>query len=180
MDVHGMEKCSRAMQERNERQGQGSLLIEPTAKLSREAPFQEFKRRHVLFAGEGDGPIFGDQAIVVGMSRKEIENAAANLRGSARGLDGREEIQARAAAQERKKVVLVGEALIESRGSGARGARDGAHGEGLLAVFAPDVVRGIKDAAFETSISFARHAAAIPLSIARDSSLYIVKFTTYK
>jgi len=84
MDVHGKKKRSCAMQERDEGQRDGSLLIGLTTKLSGEMLFQEFKRRHVLFAGEGDGPIFGDQAEVIGMmGRKEVENAAANLRGSA-------------------------------------------------------------------------------------------------
>ena len=83
MRIHGMKKCSCAMQERDEGQRDGSLLIGLTTKLSSEMPFQEFKRRHVFFAGEGDGPIFGDEAEVIGMGRKEVENAAANLRGSA-------------------------------------------------------------------------------------------------
>jgi hypothetical protein len=52
----------------------------------------------VFFAREGDGPSFGDEAEVVGMGRKEVKNTAANLRGSARGLDVREEILTGAAA----------------------------------------------------------------------------------
>ena len=95
-----MEKCSGAVQERDEGQSDGSLLIGLTTKLTGEALFQEFKRRHVLFLREGDGPIFGDEAVVVGMGHQEVKNSAADLRGSARGFDGREEMQASAAAQE--------------------------------------------------------------------------------
>ncbi len=83
MEVHRMEERSRAMQERDEGQSDGSLLIGPATKLSGEAPFQEFKRRHVLFLREGDGPIFGDEAVVVGMDHQEVKNSAADLRGSA-------------------------------------------------------------------------------------------------
>jgi len=84
MDVHGKKKRSCAMQERDEGQRDGSLLIGLTTKLSGEMLFQEFKRRHVLFAGEGDGPIFGDQAEVIGDGpQKKSENAAQTCRGSA-------------------------------------------------------------------------------------------------
>src|SRR5260370_41995014 len=62
MEVHRMEECSRAMQERDEGQSNGSLLIGLTTKLTGEALFQEFKRRHVLFLREGDGPMFADEA----------------------------------------------------------------------------------------------------------------------
>src|SRR5258708_38878670 len=100
MGVRGEKKCSCAMQERDEGQRDGSLLIELTTKLSGEMPFQEFKRRHAFFAVEGDAPIFGDEAEVIGMGRKKVENAAAHLRGPARGLDNPEDIQAGAAGGE--------------------------------------------------------------------------------
>ncbi len=82
MNVHGMKECSRAMQERDERQSQASVLIRLTTKLHGKPPFQEFERRDVFPAGEGDSPIFGDQPQVVGMRPKEVENAAASLGGS--------------------------------------------------------------------------------------------------
>ena len=82
MNVDVMKECSRAMQERDERQSQASVLIGLTTKLHGKPPFQEFERRDVFPAGEGDSPIFGDQPEVVGVRPKEVENAAANLGGS--------------------------------------------------------------------------------------------------
>src|SRR5258708_36138824 len=93
MDVHGMKECSRAMQEGDERQGYRSVPVRLAAKLRGQAPLQEFERRHVFFAGESDGPIFRNKAVIIGMGDKEVENAAASLRGRGRRLDGREEIQ---------------------------------------------------------------------------------------
>ncbi len=98
MAVCGMEQCSRAMQKADERQGQGSVTVRLAAKLRGQTALQEFERRHVFFAREGDGPIFSDEAVVIGMGDKEVENPATSLDGRARGLDGREKIQARAAA----------------------------------------------------------------------------------
>src|SRR5260370_22438640 len=180
MNVHGMKECCCAVQEGDKRQSQACVPIRLTAKLRGQKLRQEFEGRHVFFAGEGEGPIFGDQPEVVGMGRKKVENAAAGLRGSGRRLDGGEEIQPGAAAQERDKIILVGKALIESRGSSAAGAGNGAHGEGLLAAFAPHAVCGIEDAAFQTSISLARHATALPSFVAPDYILYTVKDTLYK
>ena len=180
MDVHGVKECSGAVKKCDERQSQGSVLIRLSTELSSQSPFQEFERRQVFFASEGDGPSFSDKAEVVRMVHKEVENAAASLHGSARGLDIREEIHAGAAAEERDKIILVGKALIESRGCGAASAGDGAHGEGIFAAFAPHAVCGIEDATFQTCIGLARHAATLPLNLARDYILYIVKDTMYK
>ena len=79
-----------------------------------------------------------------------------------------------------KKVVFVGKALVESRRCSARGAGDGAHGEGMFAALAPHAIRGIQDAAFQTNISLARHATALPLTLALNYILYSVKDTVYK
>src|SRR6266849_6949727 len=180
MDVHGMKERCRAMQEGHERQGQGSVLIRRTTKFGGQAPLQEFERRHVFFTGEGDSPIFGDEAEVVGTRGEEVQNAAANLGGSACGIDGREKIQAGAAAEEGEKVFFAGEALIESWRSGSRSESDRAHGKSMFAMGAPDSISGVQDAAFQSSISLARHAAALPPFIAPDYILYIVKETMYK
>jgi len=77
-------KRSCAMQERDEGQRDGSLLIGLTTKLSGEMLFQEFKRRHVLFAGEGDGAQSSEiRRKSLGWAAKKSRTAAANLRGSA-------------------------------------------------------------------------------------------------
>src|SRR6266481_8700470 len=107
MDIHGMEKCSRAVQEGDEREGHGSVLVRSATKLRGQTPFQKLEGRHVFSAREGDGPILGDKAEVVGMGREEVQDAAANLRGSARTLDSREKIQASAAAEQREEIFLV-------------------------------------------------------------------------
>jgi len=180
MNVHGMKKRRRAMKQCDERKSHVNVLIRLATNQSGQTLLQEFERRHVLLAGEGDSPISGDEAEVVGVGREEVEHAAANLRGIARGLDGRKEIEARAAAEQGEKIVLIGKAFIESWGSGARGAGDGAHREGVFAAFTPQAVGGIENAAFQTSISFARHAAALPPSIEQNYILYNVKITMYK
>ena len=51
MNVHGMKECSRALQERDERQSQASVLIGLTTKLHGMPPIQEFERRDVFPAG---------------------------------------------------------------------------------------------------------------------------------
>src|SRR5713226_8724980 len=113
------------------------------------------------------------------MCQKEVENAAANLRGRTRGFDGRKKIQASAAAEQGEEVFFVGKTLVERRGCSARGAGDGAHGESMFAASAPNVVCGIQDTAFEMCIGLARHTAT-PTLIAADYILYIVKDTMYK
>ena len=80
MDIRGMKKRSRAMQEGDERQCQGGVLRRLAAKLCGQTPLQEFERRHVFFAGEGHGPILGDEAVVIGMGHEEVKNAAASSR----------------------------------------------------------------------------------------------------
>jgi hypothetical protein len=71
----------------------------------------------VLFASEGDGPVFGDEAVIVGMGREEIESAAASIHGRARSPDGGEKIKASAAAEQREKFALVRKAFVK-RGGG--------------------------------------------------------------
>jgi len=180
MDIHGMEKCRCAVQDGDEREGHGSVLVRLATKLRGQTPFQKFERRHFFLVGERDCPIFGDKPVVIGIGQEEVENAAASLRGSARGLDGREEIQASAAAEQGEEIFFVGKTFVERRGCGARGAGDGAHGESMFAAPAPNAVGGIQDTAFETCIGLARHAATLPLFIALDYILYIVKDTMYK
>lgn len=175
-----MEKRGGAVQESHERQREGSMLIGRAAQLSGEAALQEFERGHVILAGEGDGPVIGDEAEIVGMGYKEVENAVASLRGGARRLDGGEEIEAGAAAEEGKEIFLVGEALVESGCGGARGACDGAHGESMFAAGGPEAVSSVEDPAFETGVRFARHAGAPSVFYAWDYSLYAVKETMYK
>ena len=55
------------------------MTVRSAAKLPGELLLDEFERWHVLFAGEGDGPVFGDQAVIVGMDREEIERAPASF-----------------------------------------------------------------------------------------------------
>jgi hypothetical protein len=50
----------------------------------------------------------------------------------------------------------------------------------MFAAGAPQVVSGSEDAAFQTRVSFARHAAALSVSYERDYILYSVKETMYK
>jgi hypothetical protein len=50
----------------------------------------------------------------------------------------------------------------------------------MFAACAPQAVGGIEDTAFQMSISLARHAATLPLFVAQDYILYIVKDTMYK
>ncbi len=143
MDIHGMEQRSRAMQKSDEGQSHGSVSIGLATKLHGEAPLQEFERGHVFLAGKGSGPVFGDEAVVIGMGDKEVQNAAADLHGRARGLDGREKIQAGATTEEGDKIVLVGKTLIESRSRGSRSGGDSAHGQGMFAAPAPHAISGI-------------------------------------
>jgi len=50
----------------------------------------------------------------------------------------------------------------------------------MFAAPAPQAVCGIEDAAFQTCIGLTRHAATLPLFIALNYILYIVKDTMYK
>jgi hypothetical protein len=135
-----MEKRSGAMQECDERKSERSMLVRLATKLTREAALQEFKRRHIFFAGEGRGPILRDEAEVVGMGGKEVKGALASLSDSTRALNGREEISACAAPQKGDQAAFVRNTLIESWSGGARGSGNSAHGQGLLAPVAPKVV----------------------------------------
>jgi uncharacterized C2H2 Zn-finger protein len=145
------------------------------AELGGDALFHEFELRHVFFPSEGDGPVFRDEAVVIGTSRKEIQSAAAHFYGSARGLDGRKKMQTSTAAKEGEKLALVGEALIESGSGGSGGACHAPHRKCALAAFAPQAVCGRKDAVFQTSVGFARHLAT-PKSWLRR----IISFTALK
>src|SRR5260370_37717977 len=98
MNVHGMKECCGAVQEGDERQSQACVLIRLTAKLSGQKLLQEFERRHAFFAGEGEGPIFGDEAEVVAIGRNAVENASASKRAVGRGLDRGAEIPPGASA----------------------------------------------------------------------------------
>src|SRR5258706_3556125 len=79
------------------------VAVRRAAKLPSELRLDEFERRHMLFAGEGDGPIFGDKAVIVGMGREEIESAPASMEGRVRSPNGGEKIEAGAAAVPREK-----------------------------------------------------------------------------
>jgi hypothetical protein len=50
----------------------------------------------------------------------------------------------------------------------------------MFAALAPHAIGGIQDAAFQTSVSLARHASALPLTLALNYILYSVKDTVYK
>src|SRR5260370_14532210 len=165
MGVHGMEKRGRAVQQRNERKSQRSMLVGLAAKLRRQTPLQEFKRRHIFRAREGGGPIFRDETEVVGMGSEEVKSALANLSGSARGFNGREKISARAAPQKGHQIAVVRNTLIESRSGGPGGPGNSAHGQGMLSPLAPQAVCGVENAAFQSSVGFARHAPVLSLSL---------------
>src|SRR5882724_7635295 len=159
MAACGMEQCSRAMQKADERQGQGSVTVRLAAKLRGQTALQEFERRHVFFAREGDGPIFSDEAVVIGMGDKEVENAA---------------------AQQGKKIFFVGKTFVKRGSRGSRGASYSAHGQCMFPAPAPQAIGGLQDAAFETCVGFTRHAAILPLYMFADYILYSVKDTMYK
>ena len=130
VNARGMKQCGGAMKECDERKTQLRVAVRRAAKLQSELRLDEFERRHMLFAGEGDGPVFGDEAVIVGMGREEIERAAASIEGRARSPNGGEKIEASAAAEQREKIALVRKAFVKRRGRGASGAGHGAHGEG--------------------------------------------------
>jgi hypothetical protein len=180
VNVRRMKEGGGAVEECDERERQASVLVRGAAELRSELALDEFERRHVLFAGEGHSPIFGDEAVIIGMGDEEIEGTAASLQRRGRGPDSGEKIEAGAAAKHGKEIALVGEALVERGSGGASGAGHGTHGEGLLAAFAPNAVRGIEDTAFQKSISFAGHGADLLILIAWDYILYSVKPTVYK
>ena len=180
VNVRRMQQGGGAVEECDEGKGQASVVLRGAAKLRGELPLDEFKGWHVLFAREGDGPVFGDEAVIVGLGREEIERAAAGIQGRARSPDGGEKIEAGAAAKEGEEIALVRKAFVERGGGGASGAGHGAHGEGFFAAFAPDAIRGIEDATFQKSIRFARHAATLPVSVGLNYILYSVKPTVYK
>ena len=180
MAVRGMEQRSRAVQKGDERQSHGSVTVRLAAKLQGQTALQKFERRHVFFAREGERPIFGDEAVVIGMRDEEVQNPTAGLRGRARGFDGREKIQARAAAQQGEKIFFVGKTFVQRRSGGSRGARDGAHSQGMFAAAAPQAISGLQDAAFKTGVGFTRHAVILPLPAALNYILYSVKDTMYK
>jgi hypothetical protein len=125
------------MKKGDQREREVRMRIGNAAELSGEAALDEFERGHGLFAREGDGPVFGNEAEVVGMSGEKIERAGASFHGRTRGANGGEEIAAGAAAEEREKIALVGEAFVEGGSGGTGGAGDGTHGEGIFATFAP-------------------------------------------
>ena len=180
VNVRRMQQRGSAVEKCDEGKGQAGVALRGAAKLRGELPFDEFEGWHVLFAREGDGPVFGDEAVIVGLGREEIERAAAGIQGRARSPDGGEKIEAGAAAKEGEEIALVGKAFVECGGGGASGAGHGAHGEGFFAVFAPDAIRGSEDAAFQKSISFARQAATLPFPWGLNYILYSVKPTVYK
>ena len=160
-----MKQSGGAVEECHEGKGQASVALRGAAKLPSELPFDEFEGWHVLFASEGDGPVFGDEAVIIGMGGEEIEGPPAGLRCGTRRPDGREKIETRAAAKEGEQITLVRKAFVERGRGGASGAGDGAHSESYFAAFAPDTIRGIEDAAFEKSIRFARHAVTLPAPV---------------
>ena len=180
VDVRRMKQGGGAVEECHEGKGQASVALRGAAKLSSELSFDEFEGWHVLFASEGDGPVFGDEAVIIGMGGEEIEGPPAGFRCRTRRPDGREKIAAGAAAKEGEEIALVRKAFVERGRGGASGAGDGAHSDGFFAVFAPDTIRGIEDAAFQKSIRFARHAATLPVSVGLNYILYSVKPTVYK
>jgi hypothetical protein len=178
LGARAMEQSGSAVEQGDERQSEGRVLA--GTKLNGEPLLDEFKGRHRFFLSEGHGPVFGNEAVVMGMSSEEIEGPFARLHGRPRGADSGEKIAASAATQQRKKITLVREALVKSGGGGARGAGDGAHGEGVFAAFAPDTMRGVEDAAFQASIRYARHEATFRVLLVPEYILYSVKPTMYK
>ena len=79
VNVGRMQQGGGAVEERDEGKGQRSVALRAAAKLRDELPFDELEGWHVLFASEGDGPVFGDEAVIVGMGGEEIESAAASI-----------------------------------------------------------------------------------------------------
>lgn len=156
------------------------MAIGSAAKLSGEPALDEFERGHRLSAGKGDGPVLGDEPEVVGMGGEKIESAAASLDGRTRRLHSGKEIEAGAAAEQGEKIAFVGKALVESRRGGARGEGDGTHGEGVFAALTPDLISGIKDAAFQTGIGNTGHGATFRDRLTQNYILYNVKPTMYK
>jgi hypothetical protein len=157
VSLAGMEQGGGAVKKGDEGKSEWRVAIGRATKLSGEEALDEFERRHGLLAREGESPVFGDETQVVGMGGEEIEGAAASLDRGARGLNGGKKMTAGAAAEEHEEFTFVGEALVESGRSGARGASDGAHGESVLAAFAPKTISGVENAALQTGISNTRH-----------------------
>ena len=77
VNARRMQQGGGAVEECDEGKGQASVVLRGAAKLRGELPLDEIKGWHVLFASEGDGPVFGDEAVIVGMRREEIERAMA-------------------------------------------------------------------------------------------------------
>ena len=173
-----MQQAGGTVKECDERKSERRVAIGSAAELSGEAALDKFERGHGLFAGEGDGPVIGDEPKVVGMGGEEIEGTLASVDRRARRPQGGKKIETGAAAKEGQKVALVGEALVERGSSGASGAGNGAHGEGVFAIFTPDTVGGVENAAFQTSISNTGHGQ--PFRLVRNYILYSVKPTMYK
>jgi hypothetical protein len=180
VSVGRVQQAGGAVEKGHERKSERGVTIGSAAKLSGEAALDEFEGGHGLFASEGDGPVFGDEAEVVGMGGEKIEGAAASFHGRARRANGGKKIAAGAAAEKSEKITLVREALVESRSGGAGGAGDGAHGEGVFAMFTPDTVGGVENAAFQTGISNTRHGATFRGKLVPNYILYNVKPTMYK
>src|SRR6266481_3844370 len=180
MNIRRMQQGGGAVEERDEGKGQASVALRGAAELRGELPFDEFEGWHVLFASEGDGPVFGDEAVIIGVGGEKIESAAASIQGGARSPDGGEKIEAGPATEQLEKFALMRKAFIERGGGGACRAGHGAHGEGFFAALAPDAIRGSEDAAFQKGISFARHAATSRSRWGLNYILYSVKPTVYK
>jgi hypothetical protein len=107
VNVRRMKQAGRAMEECDEGKRQAGVTVRGAAKLHSELPPDEFERWHVLFASEGDGPVFRDEAVIVRIGGEEIEGAAASFQRRARGSDGGEKIEARATAKQREDVPFV-------------------------------------------------------------------------
>jgi hypothetical protein len=101
-----MKQGGGAVEERHEGKGQASVALRGAAKLPSELPFDEFEGWHVLFAGEGDGPVFRDKAVIIGMGGEEIEGPPAGFRCRTRRPDGREKIETGAAARRVSRSLL--------------------------------------------------------------------------
>ena len=110
MSVRGVEQGGRAVEKRDQGKSKGGVAVGGAAKPGSEPLFDEFERRHGFLASEGHGPVLGNEPVVMGMGGEKIEGPLANVHGRARRPDGREKFLAGAAAHQRQKVTLVGEA----------------------------------------------------------------------
>jgi len=156
---HSLRKQQRrsSMQKRRERQRQSRMLFRRPAQSVRQTLLQQIKRRPRFFLRQPHSPVRVNQLILIRMFQRELEIPQTKLLSCMRPPHIRKHDLLRPLAQQFQNVPLIAESLIQSRSRRPRRPRHRAHSQRLLSAPAPQLISGIQNAPFQTSISCSRH-----------------------